>query len=368
MTQPSFEVWRHAGGLQRTIKAIGSGKLILGYTGGSITDPRPAYNWPEAVTAWFVEQYPGLLIHVENAAIGATGSELAVFRAQRDLIDRGCDLVFVEYAVNDQGEPLSKRARTREGLLRKLLAGEGRDVVLTYTYSQDQYSDIMAGRVPATIAEFETLGRHYRIGSVWMGWHALQEVMRGRMRWEEWLPDGLHPQSRGSLSYAQSVTAFLERELVSRPSLERIAGGASLPAALSADNWAGAYTLPFEQVALIGPWTVQRSSKLTWMDQVLYTSAVGSRLEFDFTGRVLCLGFDFGKLSCEFRYRLDGGDWQESKRDRPWWVADDGWYRISTVAESLAPSRHHFEMEVVHGNAENCNGTQCRLGLIGIVP
>jgi hypothetical protein len=293
---------------------------------------------------------------------------LGVFRAQRDLIDRRCDLVFVEYAVNDQGEPPTKRARTREGLLRKLLEGDGRDVVLTYTYSQDQYSDIMAGCVPSTIAEFEALGKHYNLGSVWMGWYALQEVMCGRMRWEEWLPDGLHPQSRGSLSYAQSVIAFLERELITSPSPSPIPTGSGLPEPMDPLNWEGAHGLPFDQVELDGPWTIQRSSKITWIGQMLYTSAVGARLSFEFTGHVLSLGFDFGKLSCEFRYRLDGGEWQVSKRERPWWVADDGWYRMSTIAEDLEPGQHTFELEVVHGNAENCNGTQCKLALIGVVP
>jgi lysophospholipase L1-like esterase len=366
--QPSFPVWRYAGGLQRTLKAIRAGKLILGFTGGSITDPRAGWNWPEAVTAWFVEQFPGVRISVENAGIGATGSELGVFRAQRDLINRGCDLVFVEYAVNDQGDPSEHRGRTREGLLRKLLAGEGRDIVLTYTYSQEQYADITAGRVPATVAELEELGKHYNIGSIWMGWYAMQEVMRGRMRWEEWLPDGLHPQFRGSLSYAQSVNTFLERELISAPSVTSVPTGAARPEPLNPNHWEGAYVLPFDAVKLSGPWTIQRSSKITWIDQMLTTSAVGARLAFEFEGRALSLGFDFGKLSCEYRYRLDGGEWQLSKRDRPWWVPDDGWYRTSTVVEDLALGRHQFELEVVHGNAESCTGTNCKLALIGIVP
>ena len=366
--QPSFPVWRHAGGLQHTLKAIRNGKLTLGFTGGSITDPRTGWNWPEAVTAWFVEQFPDVRVSVENAAIGATGSDLGLFRAQRDLIDRGCDLVFVEYAVNDQGEPAGKRGRTREGLLRKLLAGEGRDVVLTYTYSQEQYADITSGRMPDTIAQLEELGKHYNIGSVWMGWYAMQEVMRGRMRWEEWLPDGLHPQSRGSLSYAQSANTFLERELVSAPGSTSIPAGARRPAPLDPNHWEGACLLSFDEVKLIGPWTIQRASRITWIDQMLTTSAVGARLSFEFEGRALSLGFDFGKLSCEFRYRLDNGEWQLSKRDRPWWVGDDGWYRLSTIAEDMTPERHTFEMEVIHGNAENCTGTHCKLALIGIVP
>jgi hypothetical protein len=354
----------HRRPLTHTWRALSNGSVTLGFIGGSITDPRPGYNWPEPVIAWFVETFPKARVSVENAAIGATGSELAVFRAKRDLIDRGCDIVFVDYAVNDGGEPREKRERTREGLLRKLLADGKRDVVLAHTFSQDQYPDICSGKLPATIADFERLAHHYEIGSVWMGLHAIGEVRRGRMRWDEWLPDGLHPQSRGSLSYAQSVISFLEKE--------RIRGRHTtqprpLPLPLNPRNWEHARLLPFSKVDLKGPWTLRRWPKLVWIDQTLSTTAPGARLSISFRGRGLSLGFDFGKKSAEFRYRLDGAMWQISQRDRPAWCGDDGWFRISHMADDLPDGHHTFELEVIHGNGVNCTGTDFNLALIGIV-
>jgi len=362
-------VWRHRGGLRRTLEAIRRGSLAIGFVGGSITDGRPDNTWPEPVVAWFVENFPQARICVENAAIGATGSELAVFRAKRDLIDRGCHLVFIEFAVNDTGEPTERRTRTREGLIRKLLAGDGRDLILTYTFGQDHYNEMMDGKVPATIADFEQLAEYYRIGSVWMGLHSLREIAKGRLRWEEWLPDGVHPQNRGSLSYAQSVIAFLERELLSPASAgAMIPEGPALPPPLNPANWEHAFILPFSEVTLDGPWALRRWLKHVWIDQALATSAVGARLSFHFRGRGLTLAFDFGKTSAEFRYRLDAGEWKTSSRDRPGWVGDDGWYRTFPVADDLATGEHFFELEVVHGNAANCTGTNLRLGLIGVIP
>jgi hypothetical protein len=372
--QISPPIHQHRGGLRRTLQAIRQGKVTLGFIGGSITDPRPGWNWPEPVCAWFYQTFPGLRVVVENAAIGATGSDLAVFRARRDLIERGCDLVFVEFAVNDADTPSTLRGRTREGLLRKLLAGEGRDLVLVYTYRQGMYAEMTAGQVPASIAEFERLGEHYQLGSVWMGLHSLREVQQGLMRWEDWLPDGLHPQQRGSLSYAQSVTAYLRRELIDAPSTRSIPLGADLPAALDPQNWETASTLPFDAVRLAGPWTVQRWTKYSWIDQVLHTAAPGARLEFEFSGRGLALGLDFGRYSAEFRYRIDAGLWQDSDRERPDWVGAEGWYRLSVLAEDLAPGKHTFALEVVHGNPLGDRpgtayaGTNFDLGLIGIIP
>jgi hypothetical protein len=234
--------------------------------------------------SWFVDTYPDIRFTVENAAIGAMGSALAVFRAERDLVASGCDLVFIEYAVNDFEISANRRRASREGLLRKLLADGLRDVVLVYTYRQEMYEEMVSGQVPVTIGEYEQLAEHYGIGSLWMGLYALDEVKKGRMRWEEWLPDGLHPTYRGSLSYAQSVIVFLEKELVhdrEHPTAWRAEG---LPEPLDPGNWESATILPLSAVTLEGPWTIRRSTRNMWMDQILTTAAVGAKLNFTFHG------------------------------------------------------------------------------------
>jgi hypothetical protein len=252
-------------------------------------------------------------------------------------------------------------------LLRQLLDGGQRDVVLVYTFAQGMFQDMMRGQVPETIAEFEQLGLHYDIPSVWMGLHALREVQAGRMRWEEWLPDTLHPQHRGSLSYAQSVTLYLEGALNDDSAQMGNSRPASLPEPLHPGHWQSARQLPLESLQRSGPWSLRRWAGLAWIDQILETSAVGATLEFDFSGPVLAMGFDFGKTSAEFRYRLDGGDWITMARERPSWCGNEGWYRISILAEDLAPGTHHCELEVLHGDTAECTGTNFRLAMIGVV-
>ncbi|QHT59769.1 SGNH/GDSL hydrolase family protein [Paenibacillus lycopersici] len=369
-------VWHHRNPLVHTLKALSEGRLTVGFIGGSITDARPRHNWPEPVIGWLVERFPQARIVVENAAIGATGSELAVFRAKRDLIDRGCQLVFVDYAVNDQGEPDEKRSRTREGLVRKLLADGSRDVVLAHTYMQDMYGAMAEGGVPDSIAGLERIADHYGVGSVWMGLYALEEVRKGRMRWEEWLPDGLHPTSRGSYSYGQSIIAFLERELLGADGARALAveheTGSSaairaLPEPLNPKHWGAAEVLPLAEAETEGPWTIRRWPYYEWIDQVLETAAVGAKLAFSFNGRGLSLGFDFGKMSAEFRYRIDGGEWVTVNRERPDWCGDEGWFRIWFLEDELASGAHRLELEVIHGNRPDCRGTNFRLALIGVV-
>lgn len=378
---------RVRGNLSNTKRRLAEGALTVGFIGGSITDGRPRHNWPEPVANWLVDRYPQVRFQVENAGIGATGSDLAAFRAKRDLIDRGCDLVFVEFAVNDNGVPTERRNRTREGLLRQLLAGGDIDVVLVYTYSQDMYESMAAGSMPDSIREFEALAEHYGLSSVWMGLHALHEVKRGLMRWEAWLPDGLHPTERGSYSYGRSVIGYLQAALAEPGAGETanertLADGRSAaadgengendePAALSAPLhsacWQAVSFVPFERIRTEGPWLVRRWTTLQWIERALTTSAVGARLSCTFEGRGVALAFDFGKLSAEFRYRIDGGEWQRMSRERPDWCGPSGWLKLETLSDELAPGEHELELEVIHGNRPDCAGTRFDLGFIGVL-
>lgn len=359
-------VSRHRRGLARTRAALDAGRLRIGFIGGSITAPDYT-TWPEGVIAWFTEKFPLVHLEVENVAIGATGSDLGLFRARRDLIERRCDLVFVEYATNDGDTDRTERRRTQEGLVRALLAADGRDLVFAYTYSPPFYEDMAAGLVPPSIADLEEIAAHYGIGSVWMGLHAFEENRIGRMRWEEWLPDGLHPTERGSWSYASAVRGFLDAELLGQGSAGAVGVGALRPPPLDPENWERATTLGLADVELTGPWTLRRC-RYWWADQLLETAAVGARLAFDFTGRELCLGFDFGKASAEFRYRIDGGEWVQAVRDRPDWCGESGWFRLFRVPGELPSGPHRMELEVVHGGRPDCTGTNFRLALIGVVP
>ncbi|WP_313999571.1 SGNH/GDSL hydrolase family protein [uncultured Paenibacillus sp.] len=364
----TLQIWKHRKALTGTFCKLDEGRITLGFIGGSITDARPRHNWPEPVIAWFARSFPEARIAVENAAIGATGSDLGVLRAERDLIHRGCDIVFVEYAVNDHDTPSGRRRRTREGLIRKLLADGERDVVFVYTFCQDMYEPMAAGREPDSIRELEELAEHYGIGSVWMGLHALEEVRKGAIRWEEWLPDGLHPTARGSMSYGESVIAFLEQDS-SRAGdpywVERQSAAMVKP--LDPLHWGESVQLPLDEVSTEGPWTIRRWPYYGWIDRVLETAAVGAKLDFMFDGRGVALGFDFGRTSSEFRYRIDGGEWVSVERDRPDWIGNEGWYRLWVHGDDLQHEAHRFELEVIHGNRPGCQGTNFRLGMIGVI-
>ncbi len=362
-----MDIVNHRDSLGRTADRLDGGRLCVGFLGGSITDGRGGSNWPEGVGSWLVESFPKARIVLENAAIGATGSESGLFRCERDIIERGCDLVFVEYAVNDSQVPTERRMKSREGLLRKLVAA-GRDVVLTYAFGRTMYDDLLAGRQPDTVAEFEQLAERYRIGSVWMGLHALLQLQAGRIRWEQWLPDGVHPSPWGSAIYAEAVCEFLRAELLSSRASGPMRGGEDLPEPVDPGHWQGAYRLGPEAVRTHGPWLLRRWLGNPWMDLVLDTGAVGATAGFEFEGTGALIGLDFGQTSADFRVRVDDGAWRVIELDRPEWCGDEGWYRFVPVAQDLPRGRHTMELEVVHGGQPGCRGTSFRLADVGVVP
>jgi hypothetical protein len=188
------------------------------------------------------------------------------------------------------------------------------------------------------------------------------------MRWEEWLPDSLHPMHRGSWSYGQAVAEFLQKELAGPVSAhESVAEPPPLSAPLQPSNWQGAVILPLSQMSTQGPWAFKRVHDSGHVGQVLETHSPGARLSFEFVGRGLVLIFDYGKKSAEFVYRLDGGQWTESKRERPYWAGDRGMHQAFIVSDQLGEGKHTFDLEVVHGNRPEYAGTTCRLALVGVI-
>ena len=340
---PSGQTVCHRTPLARTCRALVEGRLTVGFLGGSITDAKTGTRWPEPLIAWLAAAHPQVALIVENAAIGATGSDLAVFRVQRDIVARGCDLVFVEYAVNDHDQPTARRMRTREGLLRQLVSA-GCDVVVVHTFRAEMLPAFDAGRLPDSITEFETLANHYGISSVNAAHHSLREVRSGCLTWTEWLPDGLHPEERGSLSYAGAVIAFLESAL---STAAEPAAPCALPPPLTPGAWEHVSFIPLASAVTRGPWTLRRWGAHAWIDQVLHCNAPGAGLRAEFAGRGLVVGFDFGHASGEVRYRLDGGAWLATTRERPVWLGDSGWFRPTVIADDLAPGPHVFELETV---------------------
>jgi lysophospholipase L1-like esterase len=338
--------------LTHTKLALAQQQLTIGFLGGSITENRVPHNWPEAIIRFFLSQNPGLQLTIQNAAIGATGSDFGLMRVDQDIITKRPHLVFIEYAVNDWWTPSQVRLEQMEGIIRRLKRYGKCDIVLIYTYLQDMYNDLTKDHMPLIVSEYESLASYYHLNSVYSGYFAFQRVKQGLLRFDEWLPDGLHPQYVGSEVYAEPI-----KEMIKEGLMYRIIDQSSLPTPLEANNWEHARLIPLSSIHLSPTFYRKRSSTQAFVDDVIYSSAVGAILEIPFSGRGLVLVFDFGKRSSEFKYSIDGGITEVSKRDRPVWCGNSGWLRPFLIGGNLDLKPHQITLEIIHGNQLDCDGT-----------
>ena len=72
------------------------------------------------------ERYPNAHFTFVDAAIGGTGSQLAAYRLQRDVLAYHPDMVFLDFTVNDDpGKvPTDDRLSSYESLVRRMVQAD----------------------------------------------------------------------------------------------------------------------------------------------------------------------------------------------------------------------------------------------------
>lgn len=344
-------------------KALAKKRINIGFLGGSITEARVPHNWPETLVAKIAQGHPGMSIQVENAALGATGSDFGLMRVDHDIIVKKPDLVFLEYAVNDWWTPSHDRIAAIEGLIRKLIQAGILDIILVYTFSREMIPFLQKNELPPSVADFEKLANHYGINAVFVGYGAYQQYLQGMFKFEAWLPDGLHPLEFGSHIYGELVFDFLS-QLLSNPLAPR-----KMPTNAFLDtHWEKMEIIPLAAIQYTFPFVLKRHANQVFSPYVLSTKTEGAMLSFSFRGTGLMMTFDFGKHSGEVRYQIDAGPWQTTSRDRPSWVGSSGWLRTYKMVEQL-PNREHTITLITQTAKDDANWlAHCDIVTIAVIP
>ncbi|WP_218281181.1 SGNH/GDSL hydrolase family protein [Verrucomicrobium spinosum] len=162
------------GGLPNVLAKLQAGQAVkVGYLGGSIT---AAPGWRVKSLKWLQDKFPTAKLSEINAAIGGTGSDLGVFRVQRDVLDHKPDLLFVEFAVNDGGADPARIQKCMEGIVRQTWKVDpATDICFVYTLSEPFLNDLKAGKASRSVTAMEGVADHYQIPSIhlasaWPAW------------------------------------------------------------------------------------------------------------------------------------------------------------------------------------------------------
>jgi lysophospholipase L1-like esterase len=330
--------------------------LTLGVIGGSITcgamASSPERGYVASVLAWWRARFPQSETRLVNAGLGGTGSLLGAFRVQHDLLQAEPDVVIVEFAVNDAWVD----GAAYEGLVRQILARPNAPaVVLLFMMFQNGGGD----------QEMQSkVGAHYNLPMVSVRDALWPDIAAGRIRWQDYFVDNVHPNDAGHAFTARCVTALLQAsDAAETRGLDPLD---PLPAPLHSDAF---QFVAWREDAALTParndgWTSARdeNGKPMWAA----TSASG-RIAFDWfgTGIVAQLARpldDQGRV----RFWID---------DAPTLTLDASAVikrNIVVVAEGLARGRHRIAIERVDppidAGENNVRFGLAALGAIGVGP
>ena len=294
-----LEEFHQRDGLPNFFRKINLGEQVsIAYLGGSITEAQN--GWRDMTYDWLVNHYPKARFTQINATIGGTGSNLGVFRLERDVLVHHPDLVFVEFAVNDGSTPAEAIHVAMEGIVRKIWKQDSdTDICFVYTLAENGVKSLQEGNFQPPAEAMEQIAGHYQIPSIHMGVEVVKLLEADKLIFtgnpEEhpdkivFTKDKTHPISAsGHPIYAEVV----ERSFVK---MEGVRGRRrhSTAEVFKTGNWENAKMIPLSTLDKTGKWQDLSSDNellkrfARSMSFLSKTDQAGASLTIKFKGKVL---------------------------------------------------------------------------------
>ncbi len=186
-------------------KAKAGEPITVAYLGGSITQGSSAEyeKWyAKLVTLWLQEQFPDSKITDINAGIGATGSYIGVYRADRDVTCYDPDLVFIDFSVNDTTEHTERNRGSYDGLLQKLWNSKSSPAIVTVAMTMDDGTSFQ--KYHSEICEA------YDIPMISYHDAIMDVVKNGHIKWTDISDDNIHPNTVGHSVLTEIIVSYLQ--------------------------------------------------------------------------------------------------------------------------------------------------------------
>ena len=326
----------------------------------------------------FEAHYPAAHFRFRDSAIGGTGSQLGVFRLDRDVLAHKPDLVFVDFTANDGIDSADPETLSSyESILRRLATAGIPVVQVAFPFKWD----IETAKLPM----MKRLVAHRALADTYSnGWgdavtRICREVDAGRLTREAlWVTDGVHPHDPGYREFAAAAwdayLAAVKAGLAPRVPAQPVYADTYLT--LRRFNLAGLPNLPCSWskgrpnlTAANHDWLMSR-----WLDDLIVArnrkpdepanpgteSKPVQALRLKVEGTAILLFGESTADSGRFRVLVDGvavtgqggqekgEDWFEGNR----WKTGNG-FLLWEVARGLDPSVPHLiEIEPVFDNAK----------------
>jgi hypothetical protein len=362
------------GGLPNVMAKLSKGEPVaISYLGGSITAQN---GWRVFSRDWLQKKYPNAKITGIHAAIGGTGSDLGVFRVEKDALAAKPDLLFVEFAVNDASAPNDRIVKGMEGIVRKtwrLLPTT--DICFVYTVTFRDSPDLGSGKMKRSTSMMEAVADYYGIPSINMGLEVARMEKAGKLIMKSddapvtrvsgdelnesaqlgtdaqgriiFSKDGVHPYPEtGHVLYMQALTRSFEK----LPGVGAV-GAHALIEPLSSDNWEAAVQFKLnEGPALTGPVTKLQSKDGGVAQQFaarmspLWRLEPGASLSFKFKGTKVSIYDIIGPDGAMLEITVDGKSSRAARFD-----GYCTYHRLSTlsIADNMPDTVHEVSIKVL---------------------
>ena len=339
----------------------------VAYIGGSIT---VSPGWRDLTYGLLKKRFPETTFDFINAGVGGTNSTYGAFRLQGDVFNSGpVDLLFLEFAVNDDGEPTADNRclRAMEGIVRHARALSPKiDILMLYFADTGKVEAYRKGETPKVIQDHEKVADCYEIPVIYLAKEVTRRIDAGQFEWSQFSRDTCHPLDRGHAVYAECIDVMLDAAWNKKPPTDAQAPVREMPPPLDAQNYERGRFIPLEQAKVVNGWNrvpqwdTEKKCNYGGAVDVLAAETPGAALDLEFEGTLIGISAIAGMDAGILEVVVDGGAPQKID-------LFDGYCAqfhrpvCRVLAESLPLGKHRVRLTMSSENNPQSKGHAARI-------
>ena len=267
---------------EKIAKAQAGETVTVGYLGGSITEGGSATSkdltYASMSFDYFNETFAGGGAKYVNAGMSGTSSVVGNVRVHNDIFAKNCDIIFIEFAVNDQGG--DRFQKSYESLVKTCLEQENAPAVILITLCQKSGGSNQDW--------MEKVAQHYDLALISGKNAVMNGIQAGTLNWDRdyGSNDNIHPGNGGHKIIADIISFYYRQALKS----ENASDDYVIPStAVFGTELVNAKPVKINPTSL-GSWRAGTSNR-SFPDGFTYTQQGSDPLTFTVTGKSIVLLF-----------------------------------------------------------------------------